>query len=208
MEGLFDTKAGAGMVLVGQPNVATGTLDNPIEVPGMLSFLTYQRWDAEVKGLNEFPRDERPDNVELLYYSYHIMVGLGTIFIAIMALAAALLWRRRLFEARWMLWIVMLAFPFPFIANTAGWITAEVGRQPWLVYGLMRTATGYSETVSAGNGMFTLLGFMGIYVVVSILFVLLVWREIVRGPAHRDREPRPPARAEHVSESEPALAGD
>jgi cytochrome d ubiquinol oxidase subunit I len=82
-----------------------------------------------------------------------------------------------------MLWVVMLAFPFPFIANTAGWITAEVGRQPWLVYGLMRTADGYSHNVSAGNGMFTLLGFMGMYSVVSILFLFLMWREIEHGPA-------------------------
>ncbi len=183
MEGLFDTKSGAGMVIIGQPNVATGTLDNPIEVPGVLSVLSYKRWEAEVKGLNDFAPEERPDNVALLYYSYHIMVGLGTLFIAIMALAAALLWRRRLFGARWMLWILMLAFPLPFVANTAGWMTAEIGRQPWLVYGLMRTAGGFSETVSAGNGMFTLLGFMGMYSVVSMLFLFLIWREIEHGPA-------------------------
>src|SRR5262249_57055737 len=128
-----------------------------------------------------------------------------TIFIAIMALAAALLWRRRLFEARWMLWIVMLAFPFPFIANTAGWITAEVGRQPWLVYGLMRTSTGFSPTVSAGNGLFTLIGFMGMYVVVSILFLFLMWREIDPGPAGL-RHTSPPARpAPPTSQPQPPL---
>jgi cytochrome d ubiquinol oxidase subunit I len=136
------------------------------------------------------------------------MVGLGTIFVAIMALAAALLWRRRLFDARWMLWIVMLAFPFPFIANTAGWITAEVGRQPWLVYGLMRTSAGFSETVSAGNGMFTLLGFMGMYVVLSILFLFLMWREIEHGPAPRAGSSRPPVRTEQATDLEPAMAGD
>ena len=74
------------------------------------------------KGLKEFPRDQWPDNIPLLYYSYHIMVGLGTIFVAIMVLSLLLLWRKRLFESRWMLWILMLSFPFPFIANTAGWI--------------------------------------------------------------------------------------
>jgi cytochrome d ubiquinol oxidase subunit I len=148
----------------------------------MLSFLTYQRWEAEVKGLNDFPHQDWPDNVPLLYYSYHIMVGLGTIFIAISVLAGLLLWRRKLYDARWMLWVVMLSFPFPFIANTAGWLTAELGRQPWLVYGLMRTEQGLSPTVSAGNGLFTLLGFMGMYTVLGILFLFLVWREIEHGP--------------------------
>lgn len=183
MEGLFETETGAAIVLVGQPDTDNLKLDNPIYVPKALSFLTHQHWEAEVKGLKEFPRDQWPDNIPLLYYSYHIMVGLGTIFVAIMVLSLLLLWRKRLFESRWMLWILMLSFPFPFIANTAGWITAEVGRQPWLVYGLLRTPQGYSANVSAGNGLFTLLGFMGMYTVLSILFIILIWREIGHGPA-------------------------
>ena len=183
MEGLFETESGAAIVLVGQPDTNNLKLDNPIYVPKALSFLTHQHWEAEVKGLKEFPRDQWPDNIPLLYYSYHIMVGLGTIFILIMLTALILLWRRKLFNARWMLWILMLSFPFPYIANTAGWITAEVGRQPWLVYGLLRTPQGYSANVSAGNGLFTLLGFMGMYTVLSILFIILLWREIGHGPA-------------------------
>ena len=183
MEGLFETREGAPMVLIGQPNVAEQRLDNPIEVPGVLSFMTYKRWSAQVRGLNEFPRDQWPDNIALLYYSYHIMVGFGTMFIAVTFAGVALMWRRRLFDARWLLWIFMLAFPFPFIANTAGWMTAEIGRQPWLVYGLMRTADGASPMVSAGNGMFTLLGFAGMYTLLSMLFLFLMWREIEHGPA-------------------------
>jgi cytochrome d ubiquinol oxidase subunit I len=81
-----------------------------------------------------------------------------------------------------MLWVLLLSLPFPYIANTAGWITAEIGRQPWLVYGLMRTSDGYSKLVSAGNGLFTLLGFMGMYTVLGILFLFLVRREIESGP--------------------------
>jgi cytochrome d ubiquinol oxidase subunit I len=81
-----------------------------------------------------------------------------------------------------MLWILLLSLPFPYIANTAGWMTAELGRQPWLVYGLMRTADGYSKMVSAGNGLFTLIGFMGLYMVLGILFLFLVHREIDCGP--------------------------
>jgi cytochrome d ubiquinol oxidase subunit I len=182
MEALFQGQPGAPLVLIGQPNVQQHKIDNPIQIPNALSFLTYRRWEAEVKGLDAFPQDEWPDNIELLYFSYHIMVGLGTIFIAIAVLATLLLRRGRLFTSRWMLWILLLTLPFPYIANTAGWLTAELGRQPWLVYSLMRTADGYSKTVSAGNGIFTLLGFMGIYTVIGILFLFLVRREIERGP--------------------------
>src|SRR5437868_15227102 len=91
-----------------------------------------------------------------------------TIFVAVMVLCAVLLWRGTLFETRWALWLLLLCVPLPYIANTAGWVAAEVGRQPWLVYGLLRTSTGYSHMVSTGNGWFTLLGFMGLYTVLSI----------------------------------------
>lgn len=182
MEALFKTDTGAPLVVIGQPNVPEQKIDNPILIPKMLSFLTYRRWGAEVKGLDAFPRDRWPDNIPLLYFSYHIMVGLGTIFIAILLIALFLLWRGRLFDSKWMLWILLLSFPFPYIANTAGWITAEVGRQPWLVYGLLRTEHGSSPGVSAGNGLFTLLGFMGMYLVLGILFLFLVRRELEHGP--------------------------
>ncbi len=182
MEALFQSQPGAPIVLVGQPDVEAHKIDNPLVVPNALSFLTYRRWKAEVKGLNAFPEDQWPTNIELLYYSYHIMVGLGTIFIAIAVVATFLMWRGKLFSSPWMLWILLMTLPFPYIANTAGWMTAELGRQPWLVYALMRTADGYSKTVSAGNGLFTLIGFMGMYTVLGILFLFLIRREIERGP--------------------------
>jgi cytochrome d ubiquinol oxidase subunit I len=182
VEGLFQTVQGAPIVLVGQPDMDKLQLDNPITVPNVLSFLTYQRWTAEVKGLNEFPRNDWPDNIPLLYFSYHIMVGLGTILLAVMALSALLLARGRLYANRPALWLLLLMTPFPYIATTAGWMTAELGRQPWLIYGVMRTAAGISPQVSSGNGLFTLLGFMGLYTVLGILFLFLVWREVEQGP--------------------------
>jgi cytochrome d ubiquinol oxidase subunit I len=182
MEGLFQGRTAAPLVIMGQPNDQQGKIDNPLEVPGMLSMLTYQRWSAQVRGLDAFPKQDWPGNIPLLYYSYHIMVGLGTFFIAVMVVALLLLWSGKIFTARWMLWILMLSAPFPYIANTAGWMTAELGRQPWLIYGLMRTEDGYSKAVSAGNGMFTLLGFMGMYTVLGILFLFLIRREIENGP--------------------------
>jgi len=183
MEGLFHTEQGAPLAILGQPDVPNQRLDNPLVVPNALSFLTYRVWTAEMTGLDRIPQSDWPDHIELLYFSYHIMVGLGTIFIAILAVAALQLWRGALFRSRFMLWILMLSVPFPFIANTAGWITAEVGRQPWLVYGLMRTSAGASPLVSAGNAWFTLLGFLGLYTVLGILFLFLVYREVERGPA-------------------------
>ncbi len=181
-EGLFQTARGAPMAILGQPDTNTGRLDNPLLLPKVLSMITYGRWAAEVKGLNEYPRDLWPDNTPLLFYSFHIMVGLGTIFIAITVLCGLALWRGILYESRPLLWLLTLAMPFPYIANTAGWLTAELGRQPWLIYGLMRTEHGVSPHVSAGNALFTLLGFMGMYTVLGILFLWLVQREIAHGP--------------------------
>ncbi len=182
MEGLFESERQAGVVLVGQPDMENETIDNPIIIPRALSFLVYQNWNSEVKGLNAFPEKNWPDNIPLLYYSYHVMVGLGTIFIGIMVLAAFLLWRGKLYNSRWMLWILMLAIPFPFIANTAGWFTAELGRQPWLAYGLFRTEEGVSPLVSSGSVLFTLIGFAGMYLIMGLLYILLMVREVAHGP--------------------------
>ena len=182
MEGLFSTEEGAPIVLMGQPDEERKTIDNPIVVNDMLSFLIYGTTRAEVKGLDQFPRDQWPSPLPLLFYSYHIMAGLGTYFALLMLGEVFLLWRGKLFETRWALWPLLLSFPLPYIANTAGWMTAEIGRQPWLVYGLIRTSDGYSKTVSAGNTLFTLLGFMGIYTVLSVLFIVLVYRTIDEGP--------------------------
>ena len=137
----------------------------------------------------EFPEDQWPTSIELLYYSFHVMAGLGTLFIAIMGVAALQLWRGRLPYSTPLLWVLMLAFPFPYIANTAGWMTAELGRQPWLVYGLMRTVNGVSPTVHSGTALFTLIGFCGLYLVLGLAFLFLIGREIAHGPsAHH--EPR------------------
>jgi cytochrome d ubiquinol oxidase subunit I len=127
--------------------------------------------------------------VELLYYIYHIMVGLGTLFTLVMAISAFLLWRNRLAQARTMLWVLMLAVPFPYIATTAGWWTAELGRQPWLVHGLLRTADGGSPQVGVGDVVFTTLGFAGLYLALGILFVIQLLKEIARGPVSEFQPP-------------------
>ena len=183
MEGRFRGGPGAGLHLIGQPDVAARRLDNPIEIPQALSFLAYGHFYSDVRGLEDFSERDWPDNVALLYYAFHIMAGLGTIMIAIMLVAALLAATRRLERTRPLLWVLMLSFPIPYIAVTAGWTTAELGRQPWLVYGLFRTSEGSSANVHAGTTLFTLLGFCGLYLVMGVLFLFLIGREIDRGPA-------------------------
>jgi len=182
MEGRFQGGDMAGISMLGQPNVAEQRLENPITFPGGLSFLANGTFESYVHGLNEYPETDWPDNIELLYYAFHLMVTLGTIFIFLMAYASFEAWRGKLQSNRRLLWVLMLAFPFPYIANTLGWMTAELGRQPWLVYNLFRTQQGYSKMVSNGDTIFTLIGFTGLYFVLGLLFLFLVGREIAHGP--------------------------
>jgi cytochrome d ubiquinol oxidase subunit I len=182
MEGQFHSQTGAPIVLMGQPDEEGQKIDNPIAVNDVLSFLIYGTTKAEVKGLDQYPKDLWPTTLPLLFYAYHIMAGLGTYFVALMAVAGFLLWRGRLYTARWLLWPILLSFPLPYIANTAGWMTAEIGRQPWLVYNLIRTSAGYSTHIGAGTSLFSLLGFLGMYTVLSILWILLVYHIIDTGP--------------------------
>jgi cytochrome d ubiquinol oxidase subunit I len=188
MEGLFETREGAPIAIIGMPDVDRRELLDPIYVPRMLSYLAYGDFRARVAGLNDVADELKPP-VEIVYYAYHVMVGLGTIFIAVLGLSALLLWRGRLFRSRAMLWVLMLAMPFPYIANHAGWTVAEVGRQPWIVYGLQRTAEATSSNVSAGMTYFTLAGFMGLYALVGLLYLFLFLRTVDAGPAESRQHP-------------------
>jgi cytochrome bd ubiquinol oxidase subunit I len=182
MEGKFQGSTMAGVSMIGEPDVKDQRIDNPIEVPGTLSFLAYGTFQSYVHGLDEYPKDQWPDNIELLFYSFHVMITLGTIFMLLMTYASFEAWRGALQTNRALLWVLMLSFPFPYIANTLGWMTTELGRQPWLIYGLFHTRDGYSKVVSNGDTIFTLIGFTGLYFVLGVLFLLLVGREIAHGP--------------------------
>jgi cytochrome bd ubiquinol oxidase subunit I len=184
MEGMFETAKGAPLVILGNPNTEQRRLDSSLAMPHFLSFLTSHNWNEQLIGLNQIPPNRWPDSVPLVYYAYHIMVGLGTILLAIAALGVLLLWRGKLFESRAMLWVLMLAFPFTYIANIAGWITAETGRQPWVVFDVLRTndAASPASSVPAGTGIFTLLGFCGLYLFVGILYLVLILRIVNEGP--------------------------
>jgi cytochrome d ubiquinol oxidase subunit I len=181
MEGLFKTQDGAPLAIIGMPDVERQELMDPIYVPGLISYLAYGNFKARVTGLNDIPPDQHPP-IEIVYYAYHIMVGLGTIFIAITAASLFFLWRGTLYARRGMLWILMLSAPFPYIANEAGWTVAEVGRQPWSVYEVQRVADASSLNVTAGMTYFTLIGFMGLYLALGLLYLLLFARIVQQGP--------------------------
>ncbi len=190
MEGMFETQKGAPLVIIGNPDTKKHELQSTIALPHFLSFLTSHRWESTLTGLNDIPQKDWPDSVPLVYYAYHIMVGLGTILLAIAALGVFMLWRRKLFESKATLWALMLAFPFTMIANIAGWATAETGRQPWVVFGLLHTndAASPASSVPAGTGIFTLLGFAGLYLFLGILYLVMLLRIVNRGP----EDPEPP----------------
>jgi len=190
MEGVFQSGRDQPLHLIGNPNTQRRRLESDIGFPGLLSFLTYERFTGYIRGLNDIPVRQWPDSVPLVYYAYHIMVGLGTILLLIAAVATLMLWRQRLFESRAALWALMLAVPFTYVANIAGWVTAETGRQPWIVWGLQRTLNGASasESVPSGAALFTLLGFVGLYLAAGLLYVLLILRIIGTGPGGEDAE--------------------
>lgn len=200
MEGRFESGPHAPLTFIGQPNVRERRIDNAIHAPAVLSILAYGTPQRSVRGLNEFPEQDWPTNIELLYYSFHVMAGLGTLFIGLFALANVALQRAALLRSRALLWCLMLAFPFPYIATTAGWMTAELGRQPWLVYGLFRTVAGTSDSVSSGNVLFTLIGYTGLYFVLGVLFLYLVGRELHHGPG----APPPETYGDPASSTQPA----
>jgi cytochrome bd ubiquinol oxidase subunit I len=184
MEGLFKSEKGAPLVIIGNPDTERRTLDSSVAMPHFLSLLTSRRWNEQLTGLDQIPTNQWPDSIPLVYYAYHIMVGLGTLLAAIAALGVLMLWRGKLFRSKPMLWALMLAFPFTYIANIAGWTTAEAGRQPWVIWGLLRTkdAASPASSVPAGTGIFTLLGFAGLYLFVGILYLMLIVRIVNRGP--------------------------
>jgi len=182
MEGRFHSGVNAELNFIGQPNIREKRIDNPIYMPGALSILAFGHLNSSVQGLDDFPENEWPTNIDLLYYAFHVMAGLGTVFILLMGIANFQRWRGRLETSRGLLWALMLAFPFPYIATTAGWMTTELGRQPWLIFRLFRTSQGVSDVVNGGNVLFTVIGFTGLYFVLGVLFLFLIGREIAHGP--------------------------
>lgn len=180
-EGLFETERGAPLLLFGIPDAEERTVHAAVRVPGLLSFLTHGDFEAEVQGLNDFPRDEWPP-VGLTFYSFHLMFILGLFFIGLTALGMFLLWRKKLFGNKLFLWLAVVSVPLPFVANELGWIAAEVGRQPWIVYRLVKTSDAISRAVPGGQVVFSIVLFSVIYLLLGGLWLFLLRRQIVKGP--------------------------
>lgn len=192
-EGHYDSLAVADMYLLGWVDQKQEKTHG-LAIPNGLSFLIHQDFHAPVPGLKSFPKEDRPGMVNFVFQTYHLMVALGLAMIGLSLLGGWLWWRGRLFSYRWLLHVFVWAVLLPQFANQLGWYSAEVGRQPWIVYGLLRTSEGLSRSVTAGQVWFSLTLFTLVYALLLLLFLYLMNRKIQRGPykfddqAHKARQ--------------------
>jgi len=188
MEAVFDDQTNAPLYLFGWVNEDKQEVNFGIALPGMLSYLIGFDTETKITGLNSFKKEDRPP-VNIVFQSYHLMVAIGFALIAISLLGVFFWWRGTLFKQKWLLWVFVFSVLLPQIANQIGWITAEVGRQPWIVYGLLRTSEGLSKAVEAGQVWFSLILFTLIYIGLFILFIYLLNEKIKHGPENVDSIP-------------------
>ena len=181
MEGHFEKNAPADLYLMGWVNKKDQTVTG-IGIPGGLSFLVHQDFKAPIKGLNNFPEQDRPSQINAVFQFYHIMVAIGLFLIALTFYASFLWFKGRLFETKWLLTIFSYSVLLPQIANQVGWFTAEMGRQPWVVYGQLRTSQAFSQEVSANQIVFSLVLFTLVYSLLLVLFLYSVNKKVKHGP--------------------------
>jgi cytochrome d ubiquinol oxidase subunit I len=179
MEGQFRTEKCAPLRVGGIPDPATEQTHFALEIPCGLSFLAHNDFNAEVKGLDSVPPDQHPP-VEIVHIAFQIMVATGFALAGVGVLAAFVAWRKKgLPDARWLLWMLVAASPLGFIAIEAGWVVTEVGRQPWVVYGYLRTA----DAVTPMPGLVVpFLTFTLLYVFLAVIVVWLLWHQVVASP--------------------------
>ncbi|EAQ48855.1 cytochrome ubiquinol oxidase subunit I [Leeuwenhoekiella blandensis] len=181
LEGHYDENAAADMYLLGWVDQENQEVTG-LAIPGGLSFLLDQDFEAPVTGLNAFPEDERPSQVNAVFQFYHLMVAIGMFLIALTLYASFLMWKKKLFTKKWLLWVFVFTALLPQIANQVGWFSAEMGRQPWVVYGLLRTNEAFSQAVTANQVLFSLILFFAVYALLFLLFVYLLNKKIKHGP--------------------------
>jgi cytochrome d ubiquinol oxidase subunit I len=182
LESVWETQKGAPLNLIAWPDAANErNAVQGLPVPKMLSYLAHKKLDSEVKGLKEFPPEERPP-VLPVFLSFRAMVGMGVFFV-LAAIAAVILSRRgQLDRHRWFLRLMFYTIPLPYLANQLGWIAAEVGRQPWIVYGLMKTSAGVSTNLATGQVVGSLIGFTLLYGGLGVLDFYLLTKIAAKGP--------------------------
>jgi len=181
IQGLYTSQDHAAIAIFAFPTTPPPLLKAPIEIPGLLSWLAFGDVNAKIQGINEFPKDDIPP-LFLTFVSYHNMVALGMLFILIMVIAVYKLYKNTLWESKKFLKVLMYAIPFPLFACQLGWISAEVGRQPWIVYKLMRTSDAASVTVGAGEIIFSIILFGLIYILLASVLIYLLTKKIKHGP--------------------------
>lgn len=188
MEGHFDKSAPADLYLVGwvdkEKQEVTG-----LKIPGGLSFLVHQDFKEPITGLNSFSVEDRPSQINAVFQFYHIMIAIGMLLIVLTLYASFLWWRGKLFETKWILWIFSFSVILPQIANQVGWFAAEMGRQPWVVYGHLRTSDAFSQEVSKNQIVFSLIMFTVVYALLLVLFIYMVNKKIKHGPYDELHEP-------------------
>jgi cytochrome bd ubiquinol oxidase subunit I len=187
-EGHYETGPNAPLYLFGWVDEANERVRFGVGIPGLLSYLVHGRVDEPVTGLRDIPPDERPP-VQAPFQFYHAMVGIGGIMLLLSGLAVFFWWRGRLFDQRWLLWLLVFSVLGPQLANQFGWFAAEIGRQPWIVYGLMRTSEGLSKVVTAEAVLASLILFTVIYLLLFAVFVYLLNDKIQNGPDAADLVP-------------------
>ncbi len=181
IQGLYTTQSGAPLAVFAFPTMPPPQLKAKIEIPGLLSWLAFGDANAKIKGINEFPQNDLPP-LFITFVSYHNMVALGMLFILLTSLGTIQLYRKKLWESKKLLRIFIWVIPLPLIACQLGWISAEVGRQPWIVYNILRTKDAVSTAIVGGDVIFSIILFALIYLLLGSLYIYLLVREIKHGP--------------------------
>jgi cytochrome d ubiquinol oxidase subunit I len=198
-EGHYDGSQPADLYFFGWVDEKNQKVYGP-KIPGGLSYMVHFDFNEPIKGLNDFPEDEVPGAVNTIFQFYHLMVALGLFFIALTLFGIFKWWKGTLFQLKWLMWVFVFAVFLPQLANQFGWFAAEMGRQPWVVYGLLRTSDAFSQTVTANQIVFSLIMFTLIYIILFLLFIYLLDRKIKAGPydpSHTDDRPV----QQHIAES-------
>ncbi len=188
MEGHYNASSAADLYLFGWVDEEAQKVTG-LGVPGGLSFLVHQDFDAPIRGLKAFSEDEIPTQVNAVFQFYHIMIAIGMLLIGLTLFACFLWWRGKLFDKKWLLQIFAFSVLLPQIANQVGWFAAEMGRQPWVVYGHLKTSDAFSQEVSSNQIVFSLVLFLVIYTLLFLLFLYSMNKKIKHGPYDEAENP-------------------
>ena len=182
IEARWHTQQPASEVLIAIPDASSERNLLALEVPSLGSFIASGTWDAREIGLDTFPPEDRPP-VFVPFWTFRLMVGMGLIMLAVSWFGTWLRFRGRLETTRWYLWAAFVSFPTGFVAVLMGWFTAEIGRQPWVVYGLLRTKDAVTPSLVTADVMFSLLGYIAVYAVIYSCGLYYIYRVLRDGPA-------------------------